>query len=102
MPAPLHGQVNVTGTAAAITATPTLTAAFTLQAPLTNANPIFVGASTVTTTTGFQIDPGAAIDYEHNDQHGQNKYVLNLSDFYVVGTTGDKLTWLGSPQVAGG
>lgn len=102
MPAPLHGQVAVTGTAAALSATPVNSVAFTVSAPITNISPVYLGAATVTAGNGFPLYPGESFDYQRGDQHGEPRYVLNVQDVFVMGTTGDSVAWFGTPAVQGG
>jgi len=98
MPAPITGQVAVTGTAQPLSATQLgELAGFTIRAPLTNVNAVFVGPATVTTGNGHQMDPGDSITYERIGQNGQPVYQLKPSDFWAVGTTPDRVTWLASP-----
>lgn len=100
MPSPLSGQVNpVTGTAQSLTAGATIScSAFSIKAPASNVNSVFVGAAGVTTSTGHCLDPGDSLDYERGDQLGHPRFQLNPSDFFVVGTAGsDIVSWLASP-----
>jgi len=97
MPTPLTGQISVTGTAQAVSTTPVTVAAWVLKTATTNQNPIFIGPEGITTSTGHQLDPGDSIEYERSFQNGAPRYMLGPSDVYVVGTSGDKTTWFGSP-----
>lgn len=97
MPTPIHGQVTMTGSAVQLSATPIICQGYTIKAPVTNAASVYIGASTVTTANGFQLDPGESFDYQNSTQHGNPAFQLNISDFFAVGTGPDKLTWFGSP-----
>lgn len=98
MPAPLTGQVAITGSAQALSASPITCQAFTIKAPVANANPVYIGASGVTTGTGYQLDPGDDFEYQRLSLQGQARYELSPSDFFAVGTAGsDKVTWFASP-----
>jgi hypothetical protein len=99
MPNPLYGQVALAAGAQQLDPTGTAggCAGFTLKAPLSNAAPAYIGDASVTAGTGFQMDPGDEITYERLAQSGQPVYQLQPSSFYAVGTSGDKVCWLGSP-----
>ena len=97
MPAPLYGQVLVNATAQVLTATSDGPVAFTIKAPLSNTNPVWIGDQNVTSANGHQLDPGDEITYERVTQNGQPLYALRPADFWVVGVAPDRLTWLGSP-----
>jgi hypothetical protein len=90
--------VNVSGSAQALSATPVACSAWVLKAPLSNANPIYIGPSTITTSTGYQLDPGDEFQYERNAQAASPVYQLSPQDIYVVGTSPDKAVWFASPS----
>lgn len=96
MTVPQHGQIVLTTSPQALSATQVSGETFTIKAPVTNVGSAYLGASTVSTTTGYQLDPGESVDYQRNDQHGQGRLQLRVNDFYVLGTAGDTLTWLAS------
>jgi hypothetical protein len=96
MPAPLAGQVAVSGTAQQLSA-PIGSNAFTIKASTLNAHSVFVGPQTVLLSTGFELSPGDTFDYERSDLSGQPRFQLNVSDFWVIGTSGDMVSWLASP-----
>lgn len=98
MPAPITGQVSVTGTAQPLAQPAQTATAYTIYALSTNSGPVYIGGAGVTVTTGHAPEPGRSMDYEKSDQSGQQRFQLNVSDFYVVGTAGDKITWFASPQ----
>lgn len=97
MPAPLHGQVAVSGTAQKLDSSGVAPVAFTIKAPASNSATAYIGASSVTTSNGFPLEPGDDIGYETLSQIGQPLYQMRPSDFYVVGTSGDVVGWIGSP-----
>lgn len=96
---PLSGQIVLSGTAQPLSATPVDTTAWSVKAPLTNVNPVFIGPPGVTTSSGHQLDPGDSMEYERSAQNGQPMYPIGPNDCYGVGTAnaGDKLTWFASP-----
>ena len=96
MPAPKTGQIALSGSAQALSATPiTDITAFIVKAPTTNAHEAYIGASTVTTGNGFALDPGDELVIQRNNQVGQPNYQISLADIYAVGTAPDVLTWIG-------
>lgn len=97
MASPISGQVSVSGTAAPLSSTPLTVAAFTIKAPLANSATIYIGPAGVTTGTGYGLDPGDTFEYERSSQNGQVTYQIGPNDVYVVGSGGDKATWLASP-----
>lgn len=94
----LTGQTAVTGTAAQLDSVFSAAScvSFLIRAPLTNTEPVFIGPAGVSTSTGHQLDQGQEFTYERINQNGQPPYQLRPSDFWVVGTSGDKVTWLAS------
>lgn len=99
MPAPLHGQVSLTGTAQQLDSGNTANncIGFSIKAPQGNTTRAFIGAAGVTTSNGYTLDPGDEITYERTDQNAGPRYQMRPSDFYAVGATGDVVTWLASP-----
>jgi len=93
---PLHNQVSLSSSAQQVDPQQTASGCtvFMIKAPLSNAQPAFVGASTVTLSNGHQLDPGDQITYERDSQTGQPQYQMRPSAFWVVGTSGDVVTWL--------
>ena len=78
------GQMPVLATASGLPNIPVK--AVTLRADPANLINIMVGDSTVTTTTGFILEPGDAVSLN----------ISNLNAIFVVAsTTGAALTWLG-------
>ncbi|MDE2102255.1 MAG: hypothetical protein KGL39_33730 [Patescibacteria group bacterium] len=96
---PLTGQVAVSGTAQQIDPNQTASKcrAFTIYAPKGNSAGVFIGASGITSSTGHQLDPGQSFTYERRSDNAQPFYQLRPSDFWVVGTSPDKVSWLASP-----
>jgi hypothetical protein len=92
--APVSGQITVSGTAQQLSATAVGGSALLLKAPASNANAVYIGPSTVTTSTGFPLDPGEDFTIEHRSQNGLPKYETTAADLYVVGTASDKLGWI--------
>jgi hypothetical protein len=88
----------ITGTAIQVapanTANPT---AWVLRVPRANLNAVYVGPLGVTSATGCILEPGDSFDFEKHHENGKPIYQLRPSDVYVVGTTGDKASWFGSP-----
>jgi hypothetical protein len=97
VPTPPYGQISLSGTAQALSAAPVNAAAFTIKAPASNASNAFIGDASVLTTTGHIMCPGDELTYERRDESGLPKFQLHVSDFYVVGSSGDKVSWLASP-----
>ena len=95
MAAPLTGQITVSGSAQQIsTLNPS---AYTIKASSTNGNPVFIGTSSVTTGTGFRLDAGETFDVEKRQINGLPRYETALSEWYVVGTASDVVSWVGFP-----
>lgn len=97
MPTPLYGQITMTGSAIRLTSNTADVTAFTIVAPISNSKPVYLGDVNVTTSTGRHLDPGREFNYERLAQSGQPQYQLKPSDFYVVGTASDTVSWLASP-----
>jgi hypothetical protein len=99
MPQPLTGQAVATGASNAVPVVPSPVpcTAFTIKAPLSNLAGVFIGPASVTSSTGYQLDPGDVFQYERLSQNGQPSYELKPSDFFVAGNSGDRVTWLASP-----
>ncbi len=93
---PITGQVAVTGTAQPLSTSPVIATAYSIKAPASNAHPVFLGKAGVLLTTGHQLDPGDSLDYQLSSQSGEPIFSLQVSDFFVVGTSGDVVTWLAS------
>jgi hypothetical protein len=91
------GQVALSGTAQACSATVVTGNGWVIKAPATNAHNAYIGPAGVTTSTGHVLCPGDEFPYERRDQVGAPTFDLRVSDFYAVGTSGDVVTWLASP-----
>jgi len=85
--APFSGQQTSTGTAVAIAASQALAVGVIIQAKSTNTSSVYVGPSGVTTSTGFELQPGQATSTAVN----------NLNAVYVISiTSGDGICYIGS------
>lgn len=94
---PLHGQVAVGASALPLSAAPLTVKSWVLKAPSSNAAAAYIGAAGVTVNNGHQMDPGDVFEYEIRYFQGEPFYPLQPSDIFVVGTSGDKVSWLASP-----
>ncbi len=97
MPAPITGQVNLSASAQPLSATPIESSAYSIKASAYNGGPAYIGNAGVTASTGHELAPGETQDYERNNQSGQPRFQINIADWYAVGTSGDKITWVLSP-----
>lgn len=84
---PLYGQatVSVTNTAVQLS-NQALTVGVIVQALAGNVNNVVIGDSSVTTSNGFQLQPGQATSVA----------VSNVNKLYVNGTAADGVCWIGS------
>lgn len=85
--APITGQKNVTtaGTAVQITTTNTGIHTVVVRAKIANTGKIYVGASTVSSTTGLELGPGDAITVTTG----------NLANIYLdCSVSGEGVTYL--------
>lgn len=94
---PLHGQVALSGSAQPLSTTALTSKSWILKAPTSNAGPAYMGGPSVSSSNGHQMDPGDEFEYELRYFQGEPFYPLQPSDIYVVGGSGDKVTWLASP-----
>lgn len=63
-----------------------------LQADASNSNPLYVGASDVTSSTGVRVPTPSLSTPEAPYRLGDFKdKAIRLGDIYVTGTTGDKV-----------
>jgi hypothetical protein len=90
----LTGQVAVSGTAQVLSSAQVECRSFILKNPKTNANTIFFGDSTVTITTGHALCVGEEFEFEFSNKQGEAVYDIQPQDVYVVGTSGDRATWV--------
>jgi hypothetical protein len=89
------GQMTVTTTATKISATTTVfPSGCAIHAEADNAGPIFLGDASVTTSTGYRLDPG-----EEYPPPGSNLTVSDLSTLYAVRASSllgpFALSWIG-------
>ena len=85
--APIAGQTTSTGTAVALASSTALTQGVIIQALATNVGNVYLGPSSVTTSTGFQLQPGQATSVAVN----------NLNVVYLIAaTSGDGVCYIGS------
>lgn len=82
-------KVLGSGSAEALTSSRILTQGFAVRAELTNSADLYIGDSTVTTSTGMFLQAG-----ESNEKYARNlargyTTTYDLSKIYIVGTTGD-------------
>jgi len=81
------GQKTSTGTAVALSTSQAISNGVIVQALSTNAGLVYIGPSGVTTSTGFQLQPGQATSVAVN----------NLSTVFVIAaTSGDGVCYVGS------
>lgn len=84
---PKYGQVKVSVTNTAVQLTSNvLTVGVIVQALLGNVGNVVIGDSSVTTSNGFQLQPGQAT----------SAALLNVNGLYINGTSGDGVCFLGS------
>lgn len=88
------GQVAVTGAAQAISTDSNEYSAYIIKASMNNAAAVRIGDSTVTLGTGYFLEPGEALPYGFENEAGEPVFDVKLQDLYVIGTTGDILSWL--------
>lgn len=81
----ISGQQAVTGSAVAL-ASHALVNGIVVTALVTNANPVYVGPSGVTSGSGYVLVPGQSISYG----------VTNSNHVYILGTSGDNVTYTGN------
>lgn len=56
-----------------------------VRAALSNTSPVYVGAAGVTTSTGFELDPGSELTFAMQDIPGAS-FNTHPKDLYVVGS----------------
>lgn len=90
-------QVAVTGTAARLTSSATLQVeTLLIKAHEDNVDPVFVGPTGVTTSTGYPIYAGE--EFVVTPAHGGLQRTEKPYDVYVIGTTGDAVSWIGTQK----
>lgn len=90
------GQVTVSGTAQALTASGVSVETLVLKAHSTNAASVYVGATGVTSSTGYPIAAGE--EFIIAPAHGNLNRTEKPKDIYVVGTASDKVSWIGTQK----
>jgi hypothetical protein len=78
------GRQGVTASAVALPAQPCNQV--TLKALAGNTAPAMIGPAGVTAGNGFELSPGQSVTVS----------LSNLNQLYIIGTAGDKVSWLGS------
>lgn len=78
---------QTTTTSAAAFASQNFVNGLIITALSTNANPVYVGSSTVTTATGYPLYPGSSISY--NVSTSANLYLIGLGTADVIAVTGN-------------
>ena len=92
--APKTAQVVATAVAQPLSLSPSSPTSWILKAPAANLSTIYIGDSTVTTATGYPLEPGDELDYDRRIQAGA-VYDLTPADLYVVGSNdGSVAAWL--------
>lgn len=79
------GQVTLVATAVNL-GNQALSSGLTITALSDNTNSLFVGPSAVTSSTGLELKPGASLSLS----------IANLNLVYVIGTAGEKVSYLAS------
>lgn len=92
----IGNQVNVTGTAAALTATAVQVETLLVKPHADNGDPIFVGPQGVTLSTGYPVYAGE--EFVIGPAHGSLLRTEKPKDVYVVGTSGDVASWIGTQK----
>lgn len=88
------GQLIISASAQQVTSTAQETVHYRLKAPTTNIGIVYIGPSGVTTSTGHALEPGDELQYDTQVESGLNLFDVPITDWFAVGTAGDKLTWL--------
>ncbi len=90
----ITNQVAVTGTRAALTAIAIRpSGVFIIKAHSDNAADVFVGDSTVTTSTGFPVSAGEELRIAYSKRTG-DELEVQPAEIYVIGTSGDTVSWI--------
>lgn len=91
------GQVTISTSAQALRTPPLEAEGLLLKARSSNSGVVYLGTSTVTTSTGYALEPGESLEISKQlSPAGSALFNIPFSSIYVIGTTGDKLTWLAS------
>lgn len=91
--APVTGQVSVTATRAQLSSTAYEAGLLYVQAHPENSEEVYYGDSTVTTSTGRTLQPGETYVVTYVNKPGEVVIEPRTDKIYVLGTTGDKVTW---------
>jgi hypothetical protein len=88
---PKTTSVTITtgGTPEQVIADKTLIRTIIFQASSSNAAPVYVGDSAMTTAASIELIAGNSVSVEAPDMGKAGSDDLDLSDFYVDGTNGD-------------
>jgi len=94
----LTGQRTLTASAQQLTESPQAPGAeaYVFKAASSNAGNVYVGDSTVTTSTGYSVEPGETLEMTKQLSIGKAIFNIPLSSLYVVGATGDVVSWVAS------
>lgn len=79
-----NGVTEVKNTASKIVEGLSPSRAISVFAPKTNSGTVYIGSKTVTTETGFPVEPGGVLSLDITDS----------GLLYCIGTTGDKLRYI--------
>lgn len=90
----LGNQITISGTAQRLTSGSEQVETLLLKAHASNSGDVYVGPSTVTTSNGYPISPGE--EFTIGPAHGGLKRTEQPSEVYAIGTTSDKLSWVGT------
>lgn len=88
------GQKTANGASQQISTTPTETSYWVIKALATNLAPIEIGVDSVASGQGYLLEPGEALEYVAQRESGANVYDTELNQLFMLGASGDKLTWL--------
>lgn len=80
----------VTGTREQLIAMEFRVLSFIVEADEANAATVYVGDDAVSSTNGIELGAGDSVEYTIPETQDVRES-LNISEFYVVGTTGDKV-----------
>jgi hypothetical protein len=86
----------MTGSAVVLTTDETMEMAqVVLKAPEGNVGPVYLGAAGVTTADGFEaLPPGEFFQINNDNRAGEVAYDVQLHTLYLVGNSGDVVSWL--------
>lgn len=77
------GQVAMTGAAVQLSSLPKNVAAVVLKNAKTSVNSMWIGSSTVSNTTGYELAPGESLQIA----------IINPGRVYAIGTAAERLCW---------